>query len=426
MNTLRIYFSGLWRDASSPCPWALCDGNGAVLQSGNDPLAALPKAAECIAIAAADRVLFTSAKLPPGSRRKWEAALPFAAEEHTLNDPEDNHTVPGPTLADGRTVLAVVDKPWLGRIVEACRAANLPVRRMIPETLLPTPGRMTGTSLQQAWMPDIWVLIWDGLSGFLRTGHASGMALDEGDAMTAPLGLHLCLEAAQANSSSPAPGKIEVCFPKHIPEAQRSLPQWNSLPVALAAGPEWDWRRAPIPDNALNLLWGEFAPRLRVREWWPKWRPFAWILLAALGIEILGANIEWALLASEKNKLTREMEQSFRAAFGDSAAIVNAPLQMRRNLAGLRHAAGLSDASDFLPLIDAAAIPLSALPAGSVRGLHYDAGRLDLEIALDRKEDFRALQQRLQDRGLRVRIGDIRETGSKAQARLTVMPGGEQ
>ncbi len=426
MNTLRIYFSGLWRDASSPCPWALCDGNGTVLQSGNDPLATLPKAAECIAIAAADRVLFTSAKLPPGSRRHWEAALPFAAEEHTLNDPEDNHTVPGPTLSDGCTMLAVVDKSWLGRIVEACRAANLPVRRMIPETLLPAPARAPNASLQQTWVSDTWVLVWDGVSGFLRTGYVSGMALDEGDAISAPLGLHLCLEAAQANSSLPASGKIEVRFPKHAPEAQRSLPQWNNLPVALAAGPEWDWRRAPIPDNALNLLWGEFAPRLRIREWWPKWRPLAWILLAALGIEILGANIEWALLASEKSKLTREIEQSFRAAFGDSAAIVNAPLQMRRNLISLRHAAGQTDASDFLPLLDAAAAPLSALPEGSVRGLHYDTGRLDMDIDLGRKEDFRALQQRLQDRGLSVLIGDIRETGNKVQARLTVLPGSER
>ena len=36
------------------------------------------------------------------------------------------------------------------------------------------------------------------------------------------------------------------------------------------------------------------------------------------------------------------------------------------------------------------------------------------------------LQQRLQDRGLSVRIGDIRDAGNKAQARLTVMPGSER
>lgn len=414
MSTLRIYFSGQWRDPASPCPWALCDETGAVLQSGNDPLAALPKGNECIAIAAPDRVLCVPAKLPPGSRRRLQAALPFVAEEHTLGDPEDNHVVPGPALADGRTLLAVVDKAWLGRIAGACRTAKLPLRRIIPETILP------------ACAPETWVLVWDGGSGFLRADNAGGMALDSGDAATAPLALRLCLGASQKNSPPSAPKKIEVRFPPQVPEAQRNLPQWDDLPVALTAGPAWDWRRAPIPVDALNLLWGEFAPRFRIGEQWPKWRPLALILLAAFGIEVIGANAEWALLASEKKALARDMERNFRASFGENSTLVNAPLQMRRNLAEVRHAAGLADDGDFLPLLDAAAIPLAALPAGSVRALHYEAGKLDMDIRLGRSDDFRGLQQRLQAQGLGVRAGDIREAGNGAQARLTLFPGSER
>ena len=57
MSMLRIYFSGQWRDSASLCPWALCDETGAVLQSGIDPLASMPKTRECIGIAAPERVL---------------------------------------------------------------------------------------------------------------------------------------------------------------------------------------------------------------------------------------------------------------------------------------------------------------------------------------------------------------------------------
>lgn len=414
MNTLRIYFSGQWRDSASPCPWVLCDESGAVLQSGADPLAALPKGCECIAIAAPDRVLHVAVKLPPGARRRWQAALPFAVEEHTLGDPEDTHAVPLLTLADGRTAVAIADKPWLGRVVGACRTAKLPLRRMIPETLLPRCA------------PDTWTLVWDGVSGFVRTGSASGMALDNGDAATPPLALRLSLNAARKNSPPPAPGKIEVRFPQQLPEAQRNLPQWGDLAAALVAGPAWDWRREPIPDGAPNLLWGEFAPRFRIGEHWPKWRPLALILLAALGVEIAGANAEWALLAREKKSLAREMERSFRATFGEDSAVVNAPLQMRRNLADLRHTAGLPDNGDLLPLLDAAAPPLAALPAGSVRALHYEAGRLDLDLFFPRGDDLRTLQQRLQARGLGVRTGDTRATGNGVEARLTLLPEGGQ
>jgi general secretion pathway protein L len=406
MSTLRIYFSGNWRDSASPCPWALCDDSGAVLQSGNDPLAALPKSRECIAIAAPDRVLCVTTKQPPGARRRWQAALPFVAEEHTLPDPQENHVVPGPVLDDGRLMLAVVDKSWLKRIVEACRTANLSLRRMVPETLMPTLD--TGC----------WTLVWDGHNGFVRTGPASGLALDSGSLDTAPLGLRLGL-----NASASPPQKIEVRFPQHVPEEQRLLPQWAGLP-ALAAGATWDWRRSPLPADTLNLLWGDFAPRIKLGEWWPKLRPAALILLLALGVETLGANIEWAMLASEKKALLHNMERSFHAAFGEDSTLVDAPLQMQRNLAGLRHSAGLPDNGDFLSLLDAAAKPLSAYPIGSVRSLHYEAGRLDVDLKLPHGSDFSTLQQNLQGKGLKVKAGDIRDVGDGAEARLTLQPGG--
>ncbi len=410
MTILRIYFSNHWRDSTSPCPWALCDESGIVLQSGTEPLAALPKGHECIAIVAPDRVLCVSAKMPPGSRRRWQAALPFVAEEHTLPDPEDNHVVPGPALTGGRIMLAVVDKPWLVRIVEACRTAKLPLRRMTPETFLPPLATET------------WVLVWDGSSGFMRTGSTSGMALDSGDAGTAPLALRLCLNAAQAN----LPKKIEVRFPQHIPQAQCSLPQWNDLAVPLVAGAAWDWRRAPIPDNALNLLWGDFAPRAKIREWWPNLRPAALILLAVLGVQAIGANLEWALLAQEKKGLAQDMERSFRTAFGDASVLVNAPLQMRRNLAQLRQVAGLLDDGDLLPLLDGVARPLAELPLGSVRAMHYESGRLDVDIKLGHRADFQSLRQRLQNKGLDVRVGDIHDTGNGVEARVTLLPGNGQ
>lgn len=411
MSILRIYFSGTWRDSTSPCPWVLCDESGTMLQSGIDPLAALPKSNECIAVIAPDRVLSVSAKLPPGSRRRWQAALPFVAEEYTLPDPEDNHVVPGPAQADGRIMLAVIDKPWLKRIVEACRTANLNLRRMVPETFLP------------ALTAGNWTLIWDGNNGFLKTGPANGMALDSGDADTAPLALRLSLNSGKNSPPVSLPEKIELRFAQHVPEAQQTLPLWNDLPVALSAGSAWDWRCAPIPADALNLLWGGFAPRAKISEWWPKLRPAAFILLAVLGVEIVGSNIEWAMLANEKKMLTRNMERSFRTAFGEAGTLVNAPLQMQRNLAELRHSVGLPDGSDFLPLLDSAALSLIALPAGSVRGFHYESGRLDVDIKLSRSSEFQELRQHLQNNGLTVQMGEIHDTGNGVETRIALLPG---
>ena len=418
MTTLRIYFSGQWHDSTSPCAWALCEESGIVLQSGAGPLSTMPAAHDCVAIIAPERVLSVSAKLPAGSRRRWQMALPFIAEEHTLPDPEDNHVVPGPTLADGRLMLAVVDKAWTRRIVEACRAQKLPLRMMVPETFLPelTAG--------------IWVLVWDGSSGFVRTGTASGIALDVGNENQAPLALRLLLNGPP--ESMPDKILLRPTSPSASPTRQTPLaktpvpplPQWHDLPLPLVSAPAWDWRRSPIPENALNLLWGDFAPRTPFREWWPSLRPAVWILLAALAVEMFGTNLQWAGLTAEKNNLAREMERIFRTTFGATSTLVNAPLQMQRNLAELRHAAGVPDNSDFLPLLELAAARLAELPAGSVRALHYEAGRLDVELKLANSAAFKTLQQHLHRKGLSINLSEIQDAGRGAEARMSLSPGG--
>jgi len=111
---LRVYISAHWHEAFE-CPWALCDEGGTVVQAGQATIATLPKADECIAIIASERVLCVKVNMPAQSRRRWESALPFVAEEFTLTDPEDNHVVPGKVQKDGWRNLWVVDKNGCSR-----------------------------------------------------------------------------------------------------------------------------------------------------------------------------------------------------------------------------------------------------------------------------------------------------------------------
>lgn len=402
---LRIYFSADWHDIGSPCPWALCDDADDVVQSGNSPLAGLPRADEYIAIIASSRLTCVNVKMPARSRRRWEAALPFVAEEYTLTDPDENHIVPGVAQKNGQRSLFIIDKNWLQSIVAACLAVNIQLRRAVPEMLMP-----------QQPSPDSWVIVWDGSTGFMRTGPTAGIVLDYADALHAPLALSLSLHAAQ-------PQSIQLRFPSELEEARRNVPQWP-IPVVLTPGAAWDWRNAPIAGDTLNLLWGPLAPKARLHEWLPKLRPLALIMLVAIAIETLGTNIEWMMLSHEKSSATREMERTFRKTFGETSTVVNPPLQMQRNIAVLRHSAGLPDEADFLPLLDQAAAALSGLPSGSITALHYESGRLDVDIKLRTAAEIRTLQQRLQRTGLSIRMGEVRNTGSEFDSRLAIQAGG--
>lgn len=405
---LRIYFSASWHDSTSPCPWALCDDAGAVLQSDCTLLAAMPKAHEYVALLPASRITCVNVQMPAQSRRRWEAALPFVAEEYTLTDPEENHVVPGAVQKNGRRSLFIIDKQWLQNIVSACQVVNISLRRAVPEMLLPN------------LPPETWVVVRNGAQGFMRTSSTLGMALDQCDGQSPPLALSLSLNS----SIHPHPQNIQFRFSPGTNDAERTLPCWANIHAEISIGKLWDWRQEPIPNDAVNLLWGPLAPKTRLHEWLPTLKPVAFILLAMLVIETAGGNIEWALHSHEKASITKGMERTFRKAFGKTSTVVNPSLQMQRNIASLRHAAGLPDEADFLPLLDQASSTLAAWPGGSITSLHYESGRLDVDVKLRSADEVRVLQQRLQGKGLSVRLGDIRNTGSGVETRLAIQPGG--
>lgn len=407
MSVLRIYLTGQWQDANSPCDWALLGEEGNLLQSGTSAFAAMPKGHDAEVIVAADRVLAVTVAMPSGGRRHWQKALPYLVEEFTLTDPEDNHVVPGPDLADARKVLFVMDKPWLKKVSDAARNAAVSMRRMAVETLL------------QPLESGCWTLVQDASGGFVRTNAYEGIALDAGFSGQIPAALQLSLLQAQQ-----LPKKINISYARDLPAAARGLPQWPEMQVPVATTSDWDWRRVAIPQDALNLLWGEFTPRAKIREWWPKFRPAAYLLLALLIVEMLGSNLQWAMLESEKSGLNKSMQQIFRAVFGESVTLVNAPLQMRRNLAEMRHVAGMADEGDFLPLLGQAGVALSALPVGSITGMHYESGRLDVMVRLLRKGDFAVLQKSLQASGVAVRMGELNDLGNAVESKLTLAPEG--
>jgi general secretion pathway protein L len=251
----------------------------------------------------------------------------------------------------------------------------------------------------------------------MRTGLTSGIALDHGSITEPPMTLTLSLKAA-----NPPPQNIQIRYISDL--TQQNLPQWPALPVTLSLGRDWDWRTEPITGDTLNLLWGPLSPKARLHEWLPKLRPVALILLALIVIETVGTNIEWGLLNHRKNLVTQEMGRTFRKTFGESSVVVNPPLQMQRNIAVLRHTAGFPDEADFLSLLDRSSATLSTLQKGSVNAIHYEAGRLDIDLKMGNEAEVVKLRERLLGKGLSIRTGEIRNTGNGVETRLTIQAGG--
>ncbi|MDX1381724.1 MAG: type II secretion system protein GspL, partial [Xanthomonadales bacterium] len=93
----------------------------------------------------AEWLLLTEVTLPTRQAGKRAQALPFALEEHLLQDPARLHCVAGAPDGDGRSAAAAVDRERLQGVLDALGGANLLPSRALPDALcLPLEtGRLT-------------------------------------------------------------------------------------------------------------------------------------------------------------------------------------------------------------------------------------------------------------------------------------------
>ena len=114
------------------------------------------------------------------------------------------------------------------------------------------------------------------------------------------------------------------------------------------------------------------------------------------------------------------MEERFREAFPDARAIVDAPLQMQRNLAELRGTAGQMSPSDFMPLLSRVAPALDADSRGNLRAIRYEASQLNLEVAVTNQAAAENLLRRLTDAGLAGQLQSVSGTAPQSLARIAI------
>jgi len=398
MSVLRIYMP--LAGPTERCEWALIE-DGKLPVGGEGLLTDLPRhATGTELIVPATDVLLARTSLPPGLKKPSGQVLAFALEEKTATEPDTNLVIHLGS-ADDDAAMAVIDKTAMARWHEALAAVGIAAYDVYCETLM--------LPLQD----DGWSVFWNGQQGFVRTARFEGGATDRGSRSTPPVSLSLMLESSRRNATPP--GKITV-YPS-TSDAAPDATQWHhQLGVPVTVGAPLDWRM-----NATNA---ESRLIRTQRRWntdralWARLRPAAWIILTAFSVHLLASGLDWMLLAGSQRSLRNDMETRFRALFPDSVAVVDPALQMRRKLTEARHAAGLADSTDFLPLLEKATPALKSLPSEALRIMTYEQGRLTIEL---RAPDAGAIQRLINDLQRAGLVVDIPANASKSGLTTTTI-----
>ncbi len=346
--------------ADTPFAWALLDARGKPLRDGVSPLSQAPRAQTVEAVLPASRVLFARLKLPKVNAATIRELLPFAVEDRLLADPAQIHAVPGATNAAGETLVAVLDRAWLGEALALCSRAGLaPARAWCESALLPAE-------------PGAWHAVLGEARSFLVEDDGHAVAFDRPAGAEPPLAVRIAADEAAERDARPQ--RLRVLVEPGIARPDARLWSERAGVEVLVTG-STPTLGAPVAAGAIELLTGDFARRgagmgsSRVPR-------VAWVLAAAIAAVQLGFTVldGWRL-ERERRALEAGREAIFRAAFPEAKTVVDPALQMRRNLADLQRSRGRAAANDFLSLATAAARS-DATPA---RRLTYASGRLEID-----------------------------------------------
>ena len=314
------------------------DAASSVIEQGSTVLALLPRADELVLVVPARRLSWHQVKLPKVSSARLRSVLDGLLEERLLEEPQSLHFALAPDTADtGMVWVAACDKAWLYPAVQAFESVGRHVARVVPEHVPASAGsapsvHATGTP-EAAWL----VRCADDGVQAVPLGHAALAALGFGD----HAGLATAEPAVAALAEELLGRTVQV-----VPHAQG---------LVSAARSRWNLAQFQLTSTS-----GSRTARRAAQAWaqWAgstTWRAARWGLAALLLAQLIGLNLwafkERAALEAKRAETRTLLTQTFPRV----PLVVNAPVQMEREVSLLRQSKGALSSNDIEPMLTAVA-----------------------------------------------------------------------
>lgn len=391
MSTLIVTLPDRAADAAG-YRYVLTTEGRSVEQEGNAPLALLPAAGraggDLVAVVPVQRLSWHAIELPKGTSigsPRLRAVIEGLLEDRLLDETPQLHFAVAPGARTGVPAwVAVCDRGWLRDALKALEATRRPLVRVVPEFwpdsdegVLHAIGEPEDAHLISASAAGLWMLPLNSAGIALAQ---TTCALDDATTLVAEpavAGLAEQLLQRQAGLRTPAQRAL-----------QAALSPWDLLQFDLASSGR---------SRALKRLHAGGQAWLRA----PQWRAVRWGAVALVVGNLAGINaLAWKERAALDHKRS-EVRNVLMQTFPGTQVVIDAPVQMEREVAALRQATGATSGGDLETILGALA---SSLPAErTIAAIDYAAGEMRLRGLELGEAELANLSSQLQGRGFSVR-----------------------
>lgn len=401
MSTLILHLPLALPGPATEYRYTLSSDGQSVSSQGSAALALLPRpgrtTGETVALVPAQMLSWQRVTLPQGNftthSPRLRAVLDGLLEEHLLDEPAQLHmALPTHARPGSPLWVAVCARTWLHSHLQALEQAGIAVARVVPEAApadakdAPSPpsAHIFGT-------PDDAQLL---LQGY---GPEQGVLLLPLAAST--------LALVHQHSTETTPAWAWHAEPAVAALAEQMLGQPVTLQSAheralQALGNGWDLAQFDLVQTGHSRILRKLGAGLGAFIGAAAWRPARWALCVLALAHLVGLNAsawqERRTLAAKQAQVHAVLTQTFPQI----PVVVDAPVQMERQLALLRQATGSLSHQDLEPLLASSA---RALPSHwALQGLDYSPGQLRLRGPALSTEELAQAQQRLRASGQRL------------------------
>jgi general secretion pathway protein L len=384
MSALVVHLPAQAVSATTEFEFAVTNDGSTVLNHGSAPATVLPissrAGSEIVAVVPAAMLSWHRVELPQGTTARsprLRAVLEGLLEDHLLDEPEALHFAVQPQLRAGAPAwVATCDRAWLRGALHVLEAAGRPATRVVPEF-----APEGDTALYALGDPQQAQLVVAGATGVTVLPLSSqALALLPTLAENTP-----CV-------AEPAVAALAEQVLHHQPVLQHAAERWLQ-----SARSGWDLAQFDLSSSgrarAFKKLGTAWADLLAA----PEWRPARWAAVILVAVNLVGLNAwawrERSVQAEKRDTIRRALAETFP----NVKVIVDAPVQMEKEVAALRQVAGATSGRDLEAMLGA--LSTASPPQRPVSAIEYSPGELRVKGLALSADESRSVSNALKAQG---------------------------
>ena len=330
------------------------------------------RARKVIVTLPSEQIFLTDVKIPSQNKKQLKQAIPFALEEHLIEELETLHFVSHTDANTEITSVAVINQTLLQQWITLFKQKKLYGMTFLPDVFL------------LKHQPQQWTLLIQEQRALLRTGQFTGFSCST-DILPVLL-QHACEE----NTLSSNLERITIYTDTAINLAVDDTIAIETHPYETVVCAKSLLGSLPLNLNQGIVTQGGLSKHIH----WPNWRLAAISLSLCLAAYLGFIAIQNQRLTAENNRLQNQAKQIFLTTFKDRRRVINPRVEMQAELSKLRKSSGKID-SLYLEILHPLGQLLSKEKSIKIQSIRYRERELTVVLNSTKVSQLEDLKQQM-------------------------------